>query len=154
MFVADENRFPRAALMSAALLVVVSLGAVSAARLGLVGAPERPAPVVSASPEVSRDLRFFDRADGAVVVKPAKGGAPIIVAPGTGGFLRGVVRGLARDRKARGIDAGPVFRLTEWSDGKLTLEDTATGQRLDLNGFGPTNREAFAVILRAPGGDA
>jgi putative photosynthetic complex assembly protein len=154
MFVPDENRFPKAALMGAALLAMVSLGSVLAARMGLVGGPERPAATVAATPETSRDLRFFDREDGAVVVQPVNGGDPIVVAPGTGGFVRGVVRGLARDRKARGIGAEPAFSLTEWSNGKLTLEDTATGQRLDLNGFGPTNRAAFAAMLRTPGSDA
>jgi putative photosynthetic complex assembly protein len=41
------------------------------------------------------------------------------------------------------------FRLTHWSDGRLTLEDAATGRRIELESFGPTNMQAFASLLAA-----
>jgi putative photosynthetic complex assembly protein len=58
-----------------------------------------------------------------------------------------VVRGLAHDRIRRGLDAGPPFRLSRWADGRLELQDVATGRRIDLRAFGATNRDAFARLL-------
>ena len=67
--------------------------------------------------------------------------------PGTNGFIRGVLRGLARDRKLQRIGTEPPFRLTRWVDGRLSLDDPATGRRIELGAFGPTNAAAFAGLL-------
>lgn len=149
----DAQPFPKGPLVGAFLLVAVSLISVAAVRLGLISGPEDRVVTTAAAtvPRTSQDLRFLDRADGAVVVQHLDGRVAAVVAPGEGGFVRGVLRGLARDRKARGLDSRPAFRLTEWADGRLTLEDTATGQILDLDGFGPTNREAFLMLLHRVG---
>lgn len=149
----DDKPFPRVMLMSAGLLVGASLLAVTAVRTGLIVTPEAPTPAVAAAAVAFSDLRFHDREDGAVVVR-SDSGAQTVIPPNSGGFVRGVVRGLVRDRRARGIGQTPVFRLTEWSDGRMTLEDTATGRRLDLGGFGPTNRQAFIDLLRQTQGTA
>jgi putative photosynthetic complex assembly protein len=145
----DEKPFPKGPLAAAVMLVAVSLVGVGASQAGLLGA-ERPGEAPAAASAASRDLRFLDRADGAVVVQRVDGGGDTVLAPGDGGFVRGVLRGMARERKARGLGAEAAFRLTEWSDGRLTLEDTATGRRLGLDAFGPTNRDAFAALLRGP----
>jgi len=108
---------------------------------GVVGTLALPdAPVLEAV-----DLVFADRADGAVVV--SGGGTETVLDPGTNGFVRGVLRGLARDRRARGIGADEPFRLMRRADGRLALEDPATGRVLDLSAFGPTNTEAFARLM-------
>jgi putative photosynthetic complex assembly protein len=75
-----------------------------------------------------------------------------VLAPGTNGFIRGVLRGLARDRRSRGISQEPAFRLAQWPDGRLSLEDLATGKRIELGSFGATNRAAFAQILASDEG--
>ena len=102
------------------------------------------------TPVASRDLRFVDRADGAVVITDARTGqvAHIVKAGEQTGFIRGVMRGLARDRKMRGIGNAPPFTLTAWHDGQLSLVDTATGRTLELTAFGSTNRAAFAALLK------
>jgi putative photosynthetic complex assembly protein len=69
---------------------------------------------------------------------------------GTNGFVRGVLRGLARERRLNDVGAQPPFQLTRWSDGRLSLDDPATGRRIDLVAFGPTNAGAFAQLLTAP----
>ena len=69
------------------------------------------------------------------------------VAPGTNGFLRGTMRGLARERKRQGIGAELPFRMIGRADGRLTLEDPGTGRRVDLGSFGPTNAAAFARLM-------
>ena len=97
-----------------------------------------------------RDLRFDDRADGGVVITEWPAGDVVaVLPPGTNGFVRGVMRGLARDRRAREIGSEPPFRLTHWSDGRLTLDDPSTGRRIDLDAFGPTNTAVFARLMGA-----
>ena len=93
-------------------------------------------------------MRFADRADGAVVITEAETGRVVNVAsPGTNGFLRSTLRGLVRDRKRSDIGAEAPFRLIRWNDGRLTLQDEATGRTIDLGAFGLTNAAAFARLM-------
>jgi putative photosynthetic complex assembly protein len=144
----DRALLPKGALIGAAALVILSLSMAGIARLTGYQ-PARPAP--SAVVE-SRDLRFVDRSDGAVLIYAVDGDQPVdILAPGTNGFVRGVLRGLVRERRADQIGAAPPFRLTRWADGRLSLDDPSTGRHVDLEVFGPTNAGAFADILIASG---
>jgi putative photosynthetic complex assembly protein len=70
-----------------------------------------------------------------------------LIQPGVGGFVRGVLRGLARDRISRRIGDAPPFRLSQAVDGHLSLKDTATGRLIDLESFGSDNRAAFMRLL-------
>jgi len=98
----------------------------------------------------SRDLRFVDRGDGAVLIYSSRDGRLAdTLLPGTNGFVRGVLRGLVRERRADHIGTTPPFRLTRWADGRLSLDDPSTGRHVDLEVFGPTNAGAFAQILVA-----
>ena len=141
----DHDRtLPRGALFGAAGLVLFTLVAVSVARLTGLSAGEPPAADVTQS----RELRFEDRADGAVAVYAAKDDQLVqVLVSGEGGFVRGVLRGLARERRASDIGSQPPFGLTRWSNGLLSLEDPETGRRVDLNAFGATNAGAFARFL-------
>jgi putative photosynthetic complex assembly protein len=142
-----NQSFPRSALLAAAALVAMAL--VSAAVTRSMGAyvMERPPSTVTAS----ADLRFADRDDGAVTVSRVPEGSTIAVLdPGTNGFVRGVLRGLARERRFRGVGAEEPFRLTRWADGRLSLEDLSTGRSIELRAFGPTNEDAFARLLISP----
>ena len=67
---------------------------------------------------------------------------------GEAGFLRGSLRALVRERKMRGIGSGPAFELIARSDNRLTLLDPATGERLDLESFGPTNAAVYRRWLQ------
>lgn len=140
--------FPRGPLLGAGGLVLFALLAVGAVRVTGAGNAADDSVAV-----VARDLRFEDRPDGGVAVLAAAGGEAVeILPPGTNGFVRATLRGLARDRKRRGEDHEIPFRLTGWADGRLTLEDLATGRRVGLEAFGPTNAEAFSRFLAADGG--
>ncbi len=98
----------------------------------------------------SYDLRFEDRPDGAVLIYSAEDNRLIdTLPPGTNGFVRGVLRGLVRDRRADHIGSAPPFRLTRWANGRLSLDDPSTRRHIDLEVFGPTNAGAFADILVA-----
>jgi len=140
-------RYPRAPLFALGGLVLASVMAVAAVRLTGVGAMHVPdAPAVAV-----RELRFEDRADGSIVVLDAAGKQLIdTVAPGSNGFLRGTMRGLARERMRQGVSRELPFRMIGRADGKLTLEDPGTGRRVDLGSFGPTNAAAFAHIMATP----
>ena len=70
--------------------------------------------------------------------------------PGTENFIRGVMRGLARERRSHSLDRETPFRIARHSDGRLTLQDLATGRRIDLQAFGPTNVGSFERLLQVP----
>ena len=65
-------------------------------------------------------------------------------------IMRGALRALARERKKRGLGPEQPFELIARKDGRLTLHDPATGVRIDLESFGPTNAGVFARLLRTP----
>jgi putative photosynthetic complex assembly protein len=146
---------PRATLVGAGALVLFALAAAGIVRIANI--PPAASPVLlreqaRIAPVQSRTLRFIDRADGAVVITDAHGATAAVIAPGQEtGFVRGVMRGLARERRAHGIGDGPPFTLTLWRDGELSLVDTATGRAIELTAFGTTNRATFAALLDAKG---
>lgn len=92
-----------------------------------------------------RTLGFQDGADGAVLV--TENGTQVAVFQGEQGFIRGIMRSMARQRRGEGLASAKPFRLAAWADGRLTLDDLATGERLDLEAFGPTNAAVFATLL-------
>ncbi|MBK8211243.1 MAG: phosphonate-binding protein [Rhodospirillales bacterium] len=141
---ADQPVIPRGVLLGAAALLGLALLSAGAGRITGIGTLHLP----PADAGESRDLRFEDRADGAVVIYDARAQRAIeVLAPGTNGFIRGVMRGLARERMLRGIGAERPFRLVRDNDNRLLLSDPATGRLIGLDAFGITNAEAFARLL-------
>lgn len=150
-----DNMAPPGALALAGALVGLSLLLVLGVRFDWLAPSPTAASLRSdagVAPVAERLLRFSDRSDGAVVVEDAVSATTVAVIGREGsGFIRGVMRGLARERRMHGAGQQPPFRLTAWNDGALSLVDTATGRVIELNGFGPTNRAAFARLLTADG---
>jgi putative photosynthetic complex assembly protein len=148
----SAQSFPRLPLIGAAALVGFALLAAIVGRVSGIGAAQPESIPISA-----RYLRFEDRSDGAVTIYDARinptdtNATPIAVATGQNGFLRGVLRGFARTRKAEHVGHEAPFLLTAWQDGRLTLLDPSTGRRADLEAFGPTNVAVFARFLVPPG---
>lgn len=144
-----DRPFPKGALIGAACVVGFTLAVTAGARIAGYDAS-----VVPASVELidSRALAFEDREDGAVVVRdPGSGQVVEVLAPGTNGFVRAVLRGFARERRAMEIGAEPPFELILWGDGRLALHDPETGRSAQMNAFGPTNLHAFADLMTAQG---
>lgn len=140
----DHVPIPRAALLAAAALVSIAIAAAGFARVSGLGRST----LVETSRLESRALFFEDRADGAVVVRDAADrGVVDVLEPGSFGFVRVAMRGLARDRRLHGVGAQTPFMLTRWSDNHVTLDDPETGRRLDLAAFGHANAEAFERLL-------
>jgi putative photosynthetic complex assembly protein len=94
-----------------------------------------------------RALRFEDRPDGSIAVVDGRTGALVASVQGEQGFLRGALRALSRERRARGLGPEQPFQLIARPDGRLTLVDPVTDQRIDLESFGPINAGKFASLL-------
>lgn len=141
-----EETVPKPALWAALTLIVVSVGLAATSRQEVAAAALKP-PAAPAHAE--RMLRFEDRPDGSIVVLDERGREVRRVRDNEGnGFIRGVLRGLFRARKLDGLAREAPFRLAREADGRLTLTDTLTSRRIDLQAFGATNSAAFDALLR------
>jgi putative photosynthetic complex assembly protein len=146
------DMLPQGTLVIAGALVLFALTATATVRLAHIPAAASPVALRDAGhmvPLEQRNLRFTDRSDGAVVIEDVDRHAiASVIEPGQKtGFIRGVMRGLARERRSRGIGDQPPFNLSLWRDGELSLTDSATGRSIELTAFGSTNRAAFLALL-------
>jgi putative photosynthetic complex assembly protein len=147
---ATSAHIPTPALLGIGLLVGFTLLVVIGGKELDIGTVKNPEAAVA----VVRELRFEDREDGALLVFEAPENTLVyLIEPGSNsGFVRGVLRGFARERHRSGVGIEPPFLLSALVDGRMFLEDPETGRRVPLDGFGRTNAEAFARILVAKGG--
>jgi putative photosynthetic complex assembly protein len=161
-----EQTVPPQAIWAAVMLICTALVLAMLVRVGVLSREAVPGAERAAAhvaPAAVRNLTFVDRGDGAVVVRDVATGETVRVmidgVPGNG-FVRGVMRGMARERRMRGVGMEPPFNLTLWQNGTLSLTDKTTGRAIELGSFGPDNRAAFAAFLpgglpgRLPGGGA
>jgi len=146
------QQFPKGALYGAAGLIAITIGIVFAVRGGVVPG-KATAPQQREAQQVAvvaaRDFRFADRPDGALVATDAKSGeVALVLEPGSNsGFIRGVMRGMMRERSLHNVALDGPVTVTQWADGALTLKDPATGRIIELGSFGATNRASFAQLL-------
>jgi putative photosynthetic complex assembly protein len=127
---------------------LLTVAAVAAASVGRASHFDAGAPPTLAT-VAARDLVFSDGPGGEVVVADAATGGRVGVYEGQQGFLRGTLRGFARARRMDAMGAAAPFRLTRWSDGRLTLDDAKTGRHVELLAFGQDNAAVFARMLYA-----
>lgn len=145
---------PRGALIGAATVLLFTMAVTGAVSFGFI--PQSADPTASRAadnvkPEQTRELRFVDRADGAVVISDAVSGDVVkVIEFGQGGFLRATMRRLAKVRKASNIGAEPAFELTLWENGALSLKDPETGREIEIHGFGADHSKVFADMLKDP----
>ncbi len=135
------SKWPLLAIGAMLLTVLVAVAAVRLSGVN-ISAPD-------AAAVMTRDLRFEDRRDGSIAVIDAASGIEIESIVGEQGFIRGTLRGLARERRRQGVGPDAAFQLVGRADGRLTLHDPATGRRVDLESFGPLNAGAFVRLLHA-----
>jgi putative photosynthetic complex assembly protein len=142
--VTQTSPLPATPLIFAVALICAALAVAWGARISGVGTTQ----LDYTRPAAARDLLFEDAATGSVVVKDATSRQQIgEIVPGKDGFVRAVMRNLARDRLISGGAKTTPFTLTRWDNGRLTISDPTTGQRLELVGFGFSNEQAFAKFL-------
>jgi putative photosynthetic complex assembly protein len=96
-----------------------------------------------------RSLHFADRANGDIAVLDAASGLEVAHFQGEQGFVRGALRSLARERRRSGLGPEQPFELMGHTNGRITLRDPATGMRLNLESFGPTNAANFSRLQSA-----
>ena len=114
-----------------------------AARLGPHGGEPPAATAVRTA-----DLVMQDQPDGSITVRTASGRPVTTIERNTDAFVRVVLSGLVRERRLDGEGSPTIpFHLTRWSDGRLTIDDLATGKLIELEAFGQTNEDAFARLL-------
>ncbi len=140
----SSGGLPRVVLYAAIALVGFTLAASGFSKVSGIGAVR-----MSETRAVETiALKFEDQDDGGVAVVDARDGAAIYrVEPGTNGFIRATMRGLAQERRRDGVGDETPFVLTHWTDGTMSLEDPTDGRRIDLDAFGPTNAQAFAQLF-------
>ncbi len=144
-----DIKIPRSVLIGFGLLLAGVVTAVAIFRFSgmepLAQVPE-PDNIVD-----QRQLRFIDGGGGTVEVFEVNAGANDllvhVIESGDGGFVRGVLRSMARARRAQGIDDEHPFVVIQLASGTVLLEDPATEQRIDLQAFGPASIEAFKTLL-------
>jgi putative photosynthetic complex assembly protein len=139
---------PKVALAIAgafAVAVIALAGVARVSRTGTLGQRQ------TATPVASRALVFSDRPDGGVGVFDVQYGQELSpLPPGNGGFVRGALRALSRQRRLAHVGADVPFYLIKWSDGRLTLDDSATSNHLELEAYGSTNLASFEKLLKGP----
>ena len=138
----DHPASMRLPLLAIGGLVVTTVVVVAAVRLSGMSISEPDAPVLK-----TRTLQFEDRADGGIDVIDARDHRVIDTVTGQAGFVRGTLRGLARERRRAGVGASAPFELVAHVDGRLTLVDPSTTRRVDLESFGPTNMADFVRLI-------
>ena len=97
-----------------------------------------------------RELHFVDAPNGDVLALDARSQETVARFAGEQGFVRGTLRALARERQRRGLGPQAPLQLLGHSDGRLTLHDPSTGERIGLQAFGPGNLAVFAHLRPVP----
>jgi putative photosynthetic complex assembly protein len=146
---AERPIFTKKPLMLCAMLVVGSLALTAFARLTGMGVLRMP----MAETVEYRDLTFKERGDGGVIVRYSGSGDlldSLDLGKG-GGFIQTVLSAMMMDRARTGTGPEAPYRLSRHSDGRLILQDPATGRRQTLDSFGSVNRDVFARLLTKGG---
>jgi len=145
---AAQSPWPLSRWIASAVGAVVVFTVIGVASLRLAGY-EPPAEPRGAMVD-SRLLRFEDVRDGLVYVYDVESGDRLAkLAPAEDSFIRGIMRSMARARRARDIGMQPAFLLARYADGSLVLSDTAMENEVNLVAFGFTNEASFAALLTA-----
>lgn len=140
---------PKPALRVAVAMIALTFTmAFLASRFGIFKSPD-----VYENPVAQRALSFADAPDGGILVRDGATGETALTLPaGTNGFLRGALRAMADRRRVAQKSHEAPFLLTAWGDGRVTIEDPETGERIAVSSFGPTQVRSFVALLDKDGG--
>ncbi len=155
-----ERPIPKPVLWGIAAMVAVTFALTGSVALGLMERPQ-PASKVRAAAGVpvvaERTLVFRDLPDGSLGIfdgKAAQAPFASVAAGSNEGFVRGVIRSMSRERRMKHVGPEAPYQLRLWADGRLSLEDLATGRTVELDSFGADNRRAFWRLLPGAAGMA
>lgn len=140
----DTRPFPKGPVVAGAVLMGCSLAFAAFARWTDIGATR----LQLSETLQSVDLLFKDLPRGYIGVLEAPTNKSLAdLPPGQSGFVRVVLRSLAKDRFSKNIGAEKPFRLSRHANGTSTLTDLATGEVVTLTAFGAGNSRAFEQFL-------
>lgn len=147
---AFEGRpFPRPVLIGAAVLISFTIAVAAFVRLTGIGKSETEfAPVA-----LEREL-LFREIDSNTIEVIAEGRRIATLDGNEDGFIFGVLRGLGHYRKVSVGSIDYPYIVSLRVDGRLVLEDPATGEQFDLRAYGVDNAAAFDKLLHADYQDA
>jgi putative photosynthetic complex assembly protein len=150
----EKDLIPPVAIKAVGVLLVLVVALAAIARLTGVGTVHTPTDSVAGERAVQAErwISFqFERVDGPLVLVDGVSGETLArFDSAEGGFIRGAIRPLNRERVRGGGAPDAPYRLVRWTDGAVLLEDPVSGTVVDLRAFGPTNAGAFEGFLKTP----
>lgn len=138
----DREMIPRVLLRAMLALALASLAITTAAVVTgrePVGQP-KAAEVVD-----TRTIALVGGGAKAVTVLDGEGA--VLADMEHGGFITVVQNGLARERLKNGLPATLPVEVVRYANGRLELQDPATGWSVELGNFGAENTAAFERLL-------
>lgn len=139
----DGDMIPRGLLWAMLALALASLAIVTFAVVTdrpHVGQP-KPAAILA-----QKTVILEGHGAKAVTVRDETGN--VLVDLSHGGFVAVIQNGLQRARHVRGVDQSLPVRLVEYANGRLAIEDPASGWTAELGVFGDDNRAAFERLMQ------
>ncbi len=141
-----KERLPKGLLYGMLIMVLASLALVTLARLTGMEPRAMPPDAVTAIVD-ERMIQIMAHPDASAQIYDEHGALIADLGPAEAGFISGVHRALVRERMLAQIQGNPPVRIVRFADGRLGLRDPFTGWRVELMGFGDTNRDAFLALL-------
>ncbi len=103
----------------------------------------------------SQAFRFVPVGGGGLDVRLMPDDRSLTIVDGNlSSFLQGMVRSLGRQRQVDQADMEAPYRVTYWSDGRLTLDDPATNTSIALQAYGLDNTAQVYDLLTMAGAAA
>jgi putative photosynthetic complex assembly protein len=133
------------------LLAACGLALVAIAAAWIGGKEDRDLRATLAPAVHERTLVFVGDVTGEALTVLDGGTGDVIeqIPPGESTFIRGMLRGIGRERDVKGIAADVPLLLSARADGSVTVVDEGTGIVYDLRAFGSGNVREFARLLDA-----
>ncbi len=141
-----ERRIPWRLMVAVVVAMTVAVMLVIAGQRSIEQtAPDRSLDAAT----MSRLLVFEPQPDGTLIVRDGADATVLrAFAEDEGSFLRGVLRGLQRERRhLPPSDLAAAYELNLYDDGHLMLRDPLTHMRIDMRAFGIDNGRLVAGLL-------
>ncbi|MEM8547222.1 MAG: photosynthetic complex assembly protein PuhC [Pseudomonadota bacterium] len=150
----EFNIFPDTGVKQSPVPFLLALGLVAFALLAVVyhkfiaGGPIAGVEYAQTEIVEFQDLSFATQPDGRILITAVPDARLLAEVPADGvSFIRGLVRGLSRDRRFQDLPLDAPFRLVSFANGRLVLTDMATLRSMDLRAFGKGNMREFLTLL-------
>lgn len=138
----DREMIPKPLLRMMLALVLASLAIVSFA----VWTGREPTGKPVPSP-VTAERQLVIKTGGAKAVSLYEPDGTLLMHLDHGGFVTVIGNGLDRARTVARVAGDAPVTLARHANGRLTLDDPATGWSVELTAFGSDNEAAFAALL-------